>query len=51
MNFTVNFGYKRNRPLFTSLELEVPEGRIEDRYYSLKNCLLTKKKFEGSRLR
>ena len=27
MNFTVNFGYKRNRPLFTSLELEVPEGR------------------------
>ena len=31
--------------------VEVPEGRIEDRYYSLKNCLLTKKKFEGSRLR
>lgn len=27
MNFTVNFGYKRNCPLFTSLELEVPEGR------------------------
>ena len=27
MNFTVNFGYKRNRPRFTSLELEVPEGR------------------------
>jgi len=32
-------------------DVEVPEGRIEDRYYSLKNCLLTKKKFEGSRLR
>ena len=27
MHFTINFGYKRNRPLFTSLELEVPEGR------------------------
>ena len=27
MNFTVNFGYKRNRPRITSLELEVPEGR------------------------
>lgn len=27
MNFTVNFGYKRNRPLFTNLELEVPEGK------------------------
>ena len=28
MNFTITFGYKRNKPLFTNLELAVPEDKI-----------------------
>ena len=32
-------------------DIEVPEGETEDRYASLKTCLLTLEKFECNRLR
>ncbi len=32
-------------------DLEIPEGDTEGRFEELRNCLLTKEKFEGSRLR
>lgn len=34
-----------------SLDLEVGEGSLEDRYWELKNCLLTLEKYEIDRLR
>ncbi len=34
-----------------SVDLEVDEGDVEERYEELKNCLLTFEKYEGSRLR
>lgn len=34
-----------------SVDLEIKEGDIEDRYAELRNCLLTFKKYECSRLR
>lgn len=34
-----------------SLDLELAEGRLEDRYYELKNCLITMEKYECERLR
>ncbi len=34
-----------------SLDLEVAEGPVEERYYELKNCLITLEKYECDRLR
>lgn len=34
-----------------SCDVEVPEGAVEERYESLRNCLVTRSKFEGIRLR
>lgn len=34
-----------------SLDVEIPDGEIEDRYEALKNCLLTLEKYECNRLR
>ena len=34
-----------------SVDLEIGDGNIEERYEELKNCLLTFEKYEGSRLR
>ena len=34
-----------------SVDLEIDDGDVEERYEELKNCLLTFEKYEGSRLR
>lgn len=34
-----------------SLDVEIPEGEIEERYEALKNCLLTLEKYECNRVR
>ena len=37
--------------LAIALDVVIPEGRIEDRYNALKNCLRTRQKYESTRLR
>lgn len=32
------------------MDIEIPEGEVQDRFQSLKNCLLTKEKYEVNRL-
>ena len=34
-----------------SLDLELEEGELEERYQTLKNCLITLEKYECNRLR
>lgn len=34
-----------------SVDLEIEDGEVEDRYEELKNCLLTFERYEGNRLR
>ena len=34
-----------------SMDLEIESGSVEEKYEALKNCLLTRDKFEGERLR
>ena len=34
-----------------SLDLELEEGELEDRYMTLKNCIVTLEKYECNRLR
>ena len=34
-----------------SVDLEIEDGEIEERYEELKNCLLTLERFECNRLR
>ena len=33
------------------LDFEIPEGKLEERFLALKNCLMTREKYEGTRLR
>lgn len=37
--------------LAIALDVVIPDGRIEDRYNALKNCLRTRQKYESTRLR
>lgn len=55
LNILAGLHYRINDDMITTMavacDIEVPEGETEERYASLKSCLLTLEKYECNRLR